>query len=76
MQCLVLFISKINDTTIEFWYKFYRTCCVINVVRSAASLVHIVIFFFLTKKRSDMVVKPTQILQQKTLIASQKFPTF
>ena len=33
-------------------------------------------FFFLTKKRSDMVVKPTQILQQKTLIASQKFPTF
>ena len=31
--------AKINDATIKFWYKSYRTCCVIDVVRLASHII-------------------------------------
>jgi len=52
--------AKINAATIEFWYKSYRTCDGINVVRLASQNITSPL------QKNDMVVKQTQILQGKT----------
>ena len=52
--------AKINAAAIEFWYKFYRTCNGINVVRLTSQNITS------PPQKNDMVVKQTQILQRKT----------
>ena len=62
--------AKINAATIEFWYKSYRTCDGINVVRLASQNITSPL------QKNDMVVKQTQILQGKTYVMGPKFPIF
>ena len=62
--------AKINAATIEFWYKSYRTCDGINVVRLASQNITSPL------QKNEMVVKQTQILQGKTYAMGPKFPFF
>ena len=64
--------AKINAATIEFWYKSYRTCDDINVVRLASQNITS------PPQKNDMVVKQTQILQGKTyvMVMGPKFANF
>ena len=62
--------AKINAAAIEFWYKSYRTCDDINVLRLASQSITS------PQQKNDMVVKQTQILQGKTYVTGPKFPIF
>ena len=62
--------AKINAAEIEFWYKSYRTCDDINVLRLASQNITS------PPQKNDMVVKQTQILQGKTYVMGPKFPIF
>jgi len=57
--------AKINGATIEFWYKSYRTCDDINVLRLASQSITS------PQQKNDMVVKQTQILQGKHMSRAQ-----
>ena len=62
--------AKINGAVIEFWYKSYRTCDDINVLRLASQRItsHL--------QKNDMVVKQTQIFQGKHMSRAQNFLFF
>ena len=62
--------AKINAAAIEFWYKSYRTCDDINILRLASQNITS------PPQKNDMVVKQTQILQGKTYVTGPKFPIF